>query len=38
MDLNKYSKKELIQILECYNTYIIAFEEDRWTLMPTPHV
>lgn len=30
IDLNKYSKKELIQILECYNTYIIAFEEDRW--------
>lgn len=29
MNLNKYSKKELIQILRCYDRYIIEFGDNR---------
>ena len=36
MNLKKYSKQELIQILESYNTYIIAFGEERWDLDAYP--
>ena len=29
-DLNKLSKKDLIQLIRTYDRYIIRFEEDRW--------
>lgn len=36
MNLNKYSKKELIQILECYDRYIIEFGDNRCDLDAYP--